>query len=366
MQASAELLLGRGVVAASPDTLERSILYWQYVALVAFVLLLYDIIISFDQEVTHIYGGRASIVQLLWFFRILVPVQLGVHALPTYWLNPPTWLCLVMLQHFDVWLGVVNLFTIQCLLALRTVAIYERSLKVSVFITILMVGSFASRLVIIIMSVLQFPDLKPFHVPNGTQLCLTPPVQISRNRFSAWCGPAIVDIVLYLMTVWRLYTRSPRSVPGIRRSNSLFSLLYRDGSIYFLVVAAALTITMIGFFNVYWAAAFSASDLYIATCSIACSRLILHLKERSKQAISGFKNPQGSWDPGFKLEVTKNATDLTRSEIVIGFGYDLPPSPPPMASSHSGEIESRSFGQRVDRPRWEGSFELRSLSQSIA
>jgi len=141
-------------------------------------------------------------------------------------------------------------------------------------------------------------------------------------------------------------------------------LLYRDGSIYFFVVVAAMIITVIGFYYQSLAAAFAASDLYISACSIACSRLILHLKERSWQATGETENAQGSWDLGFDWEVIKNPTNLTRGEISLGFGYD--PPPPPMASRHSGEIDSRPIGQRVDRPGCEGSFELRSLSQPIA
>jgi len=107
-------------------------------------------------------------------------------------------------------------------------------------------------------------------------------------NIAAFYGPVVVDAILYAMTVARILVQRSRcakvrmSLGWRKNGRSLFSVLYRDGSIYFLVVAIAMVITMLGFFYMPLTGPFTESDLYLAVCSIACSRLILHLMGRSR------------------------------------------------------------------------------------
>jgi len=294
-----------------------AVLNFQYVTLAAFVTLLYDIMITFNQEVIHIYGGRNSIVKLLWFLnRILVPVKLGAHLLVCFWENPAPSLCLSLSQNFANWVALANIFIIQCLLALRTAAIYERSLGVSVFISVLLIGSTISRIIILILNPIRNTPSKGS--ARGT-LCLDFP---NRTNAASFYAAVFLDAVLYTMTVVRLLVQSPQTFPGIQRKSTLFRLLFQDGSIYFLAVAAAMSMSVIGFFYRPFLGAFTESDLYIAACSIACSRLILHLKESSRQAIYRDLDIPSSWEAPFGLEDGIPSMRPTRSEMRFGFACD--------------------------------------------
>jgi len=124
--------------------------------------------------------------------------------------------------------------------------------------------------------------------PQGT-ICLdTSP----KEDIGAYAVLFAMDAILYLLTIIRLsklsprlYTQSAGSRAIARHFTSFFKLLIRDGSIYFLVVTLAAGATLGGFFYRPLLGPLTASELYLVVCSMACSRLILSLKESSRQAI---------------------------------------------------------------------------------
>jgi len=327
--------------------------------LAAFVTLLYDIMITFDQEVIHIYGGRNSIVKLFWFLnRILVPVKLGVHLLVCFWENPSSSFCHSLGQNFANWTVLANIFVIQCLLALRTAAIYERSLGVSVFISVLVFGSTISRVVILILNPIKnIPSQGSARGP----LCLDFP---NKTNAASFYIAVSLDAVLYIMTVARLLVQAPKSFPGIQRKSTLFRLLFQDGSIYFLAVAAAMSMAVIGFFYRPFLGAFTESDLYIAACSIACSRLILHLKESSRQAIYRDLDIPSSWEAPFGLEDGIPSMRPTRSEMRFGFGCDGSMLSA-QASGASEEIDISETERAVIQMNSNFSVELSSMRSTV-
>jgi hypothetical protein len=80
------------------------------------------------------------------------------------------------------------------------------------------------------------------------------------------------------------------------------------------------------------------SSLYIVACSIACSRLILHLKESSRQALYRNKDIPTSWGASFALEASVPSLGLRRSEMMFGFGSDRI-TPPNGVSGSFEEID---------------------------
>jgi len=251
-------------------------------------------------------------------------------------------------------MSLANVFFVQSLLGLRTIAIYERSYRVFLFVAILVIGSSISRVIVLIKNPVMIISAK---APPHGRMCLDFPVR--RNAVSFYT-PVAVDAILYLMTVLRLYhTQPPLPVPGVRRSSTLLSLLYRDGAIYFLAVASAMGLSVVGFYVPRLFGPFSASGLYIAACSIACSRLILHLKESSRRALYQNWRLSGSWYPPMEAIVPSR---LTRSEQILGFSFD---SPSPEASGSSEEIDMMPVEAEVPPetpPR--ASIELTSLGSA--
>jgi len=267
----------------------RAVLNQQFVSLAVFTAILYDILVTFDQEVQHFYVSSLSSVQVLWFLnRALVPAQIGVHILVTFLPHPSSSLCRIAGEYIGNWIGVVNLLVIQCSLALRTAAIYGRSPRIIFFLIGLLLASTTSRVTILAMHPIRNVSASVGQLPG---VCLDFPSQINS---AAFYGPVVLDAILYLMTVVKVVVQASRyarngirgtiGTARVREGESLFSVLYRDGSVYFLVVAVAMAITVIGFFNRRLLGAFTESDLYIAVCSIACSRLILHLKKSARRS----------------------------------------------------------------------------------
>jgi hypothetical protein len=102
-------------------------------------------------------------------------------------------------------------------------------------------------------------------------------------------------------------------------------------------------------------------SLYIVACSIACSRLILHLKESSRQAMYCNNDIPSSWKPPFGLEAGVPSLRLTVSEIRYGFGCDGA-TPPPEVSGSSEEIDITEGDGGEQRMISEVSIERSSLN----
>jgi len=310
------------------------------------------------------YNRRHSLVQILWFLnRILVPVQIVVHVLISFWPNPSIMLCRALGQTFGNWIGVLNIFIIQTSLALRTAAIYERSRRVSLFVATLVIGSTVSRIVILALRPIPNKPVKGF---SDVLVCLDFPF---RQNSASFFGPVFVDVTLYLMTVWRLYQQSPPNLgPQIRRTNTLFPLLYRDGAIYLFVVAAAMGMSVVGFFYRPLLGAFTESDLYIVACSIACSRLILHLKESSRRNSYRNRDMPSSWEPPFDLQAGLTPSRIiTPSELIFGSDADPSSDSSPVISGSSEEMQemhTRSGERGEGRTASENSAELRSFGST--
>jgi len=286
----------------------------------ALAALLYDIAITLDQEIVHFYRRKLSFVQVLWFLnRILVPVQAGAHILPLLWASRPATICPALGYIFNTWVGVFNLFIIQCSLATRTAAIYECAFGISAFIAFLVVASTASRITVLVLQPGSSKEIPAWRA-SGTELtlCVEP---LLRKNAASFAGPLILDATLYIMTVVRLKiqgSRQPKS--GVR---DLFAILFRDGSIYFFVVTLAMILSISGFFYVPLFGAFATSDLYIVACSISCSRLILHLKESSRRTVCQDQDIPCDWAPQSDIEMDGTQTmKLTRSELAFGFGCE--------------------------------------------
>jgi hypothetical protein len=104
----------------------------------------------------------------------------------------------------------------------------------------------------------------------------------------------------------------------------------------------------------------SSPSLYIVACSIACSRLILHLKESSRQALYRNKDMPTSWKPSFDFEASVPSLGLRRSGMMFGFGSERV-TPPSGISGSFEEIDMIDRDRGGQRSVLEISVELSSM-----
>lgn len=236
-----------------------------------YCLLVYDILLTFAKEIRHIYRSRASLVKLLWFLnRLLVPITLAVHFWNIFASDPSHKFC-HLTGSAALWLYSVNLFVIQSTLCLRVVAIYNRSMLTTWFIVFLLVASTASRVALFTLRpVKQIPLSRSL----GLTGCLDQP---SSDIAGAYWATLVLDTVLFVMTVLRVGNGIPDR--RVLQYAPIVVLLFRDGAIYFLIVVAAISLTVAGYYHFQLLGPCTSSFMVLGMLSTACSRLLLNLRE---------------------------------------------------------------------------------------
>ncbi|KAJ7744194.1 hypothetical protein B0H16DRAFT_1560449 [Mycena metata] len=175
------------------------------------VVLFYDIGVTFDEEVEHIWKQKWGFSTLLWFCLRYVPPLMQIVVLDA--LFDPSWTA-----------AVVCIGLVQCIFALRTYAMFGGKHSVLVAFALFIAGEvtfmafFISRTTIL-------PD------PPGVTGCAGGGVFGSRGAVAFWAPSFIFDIVIFAMTIYQSYKTFKGS-----RCLGLIGIMLRDGSLYFCVI----------------------------------------------------------------------------------------------------------------------------------
>lgn len=273
-----------------------------------YCLLIYDILLTSAKEVRHIYRSRASLVKLLWFLnRWLVPITLAVHFWNIFALDPSRKFCKVT-GGAALWLYSINLLVIQSTLCLRVIAIYNRSALTTWFILFLLTASTGSRVILFALR-----PVKQIPLPRSLGLtgCMDEP---SSDIAGAYWATLVLDTVLFVMTVLRMGSGIPDR--KVLRHAPIIVLLFRDGAIYFLIVVAAISLTVAGYYHFQLLGPCTSSFLVLGILSTACSRLLLNLREAVNPPTPLTSMGDGSQSVEFvrDLEAVTPILDSTSSE----------------------------------------------------
>jgi len=282
----------------------------KFVSLAIYTAVVWDIATTYAMEVRHVYRSRWTIIKVLWFLnRIGVPVTLGLHAINVFKSNPSPEYC-QMFGNSTIWSSVINIFVIQFTLCLRVNAIYQRTRSVTIITSLLLILSTLARILIF--------ALKPvFHSPSpvvpGFSVCLEfPDLTIA----GAYWAALILDTVLFIMIVVRIGNGIPDR--KALRHAPLIVLIFRDGAIYYGVVVVSIALTVAGYYSLALIGPCTSSYLFLGIMSIACSRLILNL--RNAVAPSATSASMSGRDAVFghpELLLTQHASQPNPEEIPL-------------------------------------------------
>jgi len=142
----------------------------------------------------------------------------------------------------------------------------------------------------------------------------------SSDIAGAYWATLVLDTVLFVMTVLRMGSGIPDR--AVLRHAPIVVLLFRDGAVYFLIVVAAISLTVAGYYHFQLLGPCTSSFLVLGILSTACSRLLLNLRE--------------AVNPPTPL------TSLTGRSEGVQFVRDLEAVSPIIDSSSSGESTSSS------------------------
>ncbi|TFK37171.1 hypothetical protein BDQ12DRAFT_608300, partial [Crucibulum laeve] len=199
------------------------------------VMLFYDIILTFGDEVERIWMRKYTPVTVLWFLnRYLSP--LGYIVIIVSFHDP--WSKSVCNRYvlYPEALKIVTAFTIGVIFILRLYAIYSRSKMVVGFACLVLAIELGIK-------IWAFTDGTSLILPPGLVGCILVGRSNTRIVFT-WIAELVFDSVVFFLTLWKTVSHN-----RVRRSNtmSLVTLVMRDGVVYFGIIFLVNLVTVLIF-----------------------------------------------------------------------------------------------------------------------
>jgi len=248
---------------------ENSVLT-QYVGVASFTMLVWDHIITFSDEVEYLWkGGKGLAVYLFFLNRYLIPLSFIVNL----WAYFSTSWTLRSCGHFVRYEGSMTMIGISIvflMMFLRIRALYARFLSIQAFV-------FALFLIFVGINAYVLSHGIPVHHPSyplvdSCTMIVDPKVGRVLASSTAWL-PLLYDTVVISLTVYRtassVYTRS---------TSNLFSVLFREGLLYYSVICTITLVLTIMINSTGQSIRNVASQLHLCLTVAMMSRITLHLR----------------------------------------------------------------------------------------
>ncbi|KAL4244468.1 hypothetical protein ABKN59_008683 [Abortiporus biennis] len=248
-----------------------------YLHLAGIVILYYDYLVTFSDEFNYMWFQGKRIPWFFFinrYFSILVDLSLGAAQLITYnsiekciTIHAISQTCLVIAQTI-----------VSVVLLMRTYVLYNRSWKILAFILVISSGLLA---VCIWALVTRKTGLRSSDTNSQIGCVIVETTSSELHIAGAWDALMAFDIMIFITIVVKTYTQRDVFRREGGRLKNLLQLVFRDGVIYFIVMAVANTANMVTFYTL---PPVLKSCLARVTSSISVtlvSRLILNLRIRA-------------------------------------------------------------------------------------
>ncbi|KAF9051462.1 hypothetical protein BJ165DRAFT_1524400 [Panaeolus papilionaceus] len=256
----------------------------QYFQGAGYVMLIYDHLITMDQEVERVWKQKISGASILFFLNRYGNALALIVLIESF--NDPSWPKEVCDRYvlFEGAQTIVLVAICELIMILRVFALYGRSISVLCFLMVLWCAQ-------VVLSVIGIHTgwAVPFP-PNvhGLGACIldgTSPLFLC-----LWVAPLTTDTCIFLLTVWR--TRS--YIFSRTRSTPIIQIFLRDGTIYFFIIFSANFLN----FLIYVIAppdlkAVGACFSQLIT-SVMVSRLVLNLRSVSTEKVDSHYLPSSA------------------------------------------------------------------------
>jgi len=198
----------------------------KYTFVAAVVLLLYDTIINFSDEINMIWLQRWSVGKVLY---IITRYSCFLDAIVVLWYNFATNLssesCRVLYEMTN-WLMTFGVIICQIVFIIRTYAIWGRSTSVLAYLCLVLVTA-------IVVSVVELnkSNISVIFVPSPSSMVVPCVPILGNNRlFICFFFVMVVELNILCLSLVKGFSQWRRS------STPLVHTLYRDGVVYFAVL----------------------------------------------------------------------------------------------------------------------------------
>ncbi|KAJ6613194.1 hypothetical protein B0H10DRAFT_2049864 [Mycena sp. CBHHK59/15] len=244
----------------------------RYLILVPFTILLYDYVLTLDQEVARFWCKGLTWGSFFFYLNRYTSLFGTIPILVEFFLtttDPSKKAMCKGFESYHQYFALLSQVMVAIMLIMRTYALYERKKIVLAFTILVTVGAAAFALWVLFTGVTHdtlSSELRAFGCPSAT------PHDTNLRTAAAWSGLLIFDVMIFSLTLYKALTHHARR-------GDLLTVLIRDGSVYFslMIVSNACNIgtyTMSGPLL-----SGSATSLTNVVSSVMISRLMLNLRD---------------------------------------------------------------------------------------
>jgi len=250
-------------------TLFKSRVAFQYMEVASIALVVYDYLLTIDDEIDLIWKRTKNLSSVLFFFTRYLPFIDGVVTLlEAVFPNPPASVCRTLVG-FRVWLYLFSLIIVQSILVQRTTAIWGQSDKIGSSLFVFMMICFAGMGFIgeqFLESLVFGPSPNPATISG----CIK--TASSRTIWISYLILTILETVIFVLTTFKA-ARQERC-----KRSPLFIRIYHDGAFIYgcVCVISVINIMVINFAPADGSNAFN--GLHRVLHAILAERLVLRIK----------------------------------------------------------------------------------------
>jgi len=248
----------------------QDLMVFKLYSLATFVLLTYDIIITFGNEVEYIWKRKLTPFTLLWFLIRYVPLM--GFAFITVVLHDERWSADARVcDKIALFPGILGIFTttvIGIIFIIRLYATYAANKAILCSMTLLLT-------VVQAVKIWAFTSGKRLQLPPGVPGCIITPGGSNVRFTCTWIAELLFDFVVLVLTLYRAITFNCTTGGGM---GTLWKLIVRDGVVYFAVIFASDLANVLAF--LLYPADLKAlnTSFTISINPLMVSRLILNLR----------------------------------------------------------------------------------------
>ncbi|KAL4244471.1 hypothetical protein ABKN59_008685 [Abortiporus biennis] len=281
----------------------------QYCRLIGSVILYYDYLLTFDDEVRYIWGRKGSTLWIFYINRYFSTIALIVSMIglfPTASLSSET-ICSKFETYEQVTIVIAQLITSVTLL-LRTFALYTQSRKILAII--LSIG--LPLIGLIVWSVANQHADSQVTLFIGCLVIGTETQNVKSRLGFAWVALIPYEILIFLLTIIKTYRgRNVTYHAAAGHVGGLVELMCRDGAIYFAIMIWFNIANTVTFYIGSPALQGCLSRLASSVSVSLISRLIINLR---KQYLAGMPQAETLPDPNvnvLSLSIPYNYRDIS-------------------------------------------------------
>ncbi|KAJ7041564.1 hypothetical protein C8F04DRAFT_1079269 [Mycena alexandri] len=243
----------------------------RYLILIPFTIVVYDYALTVKQEVARFWGPKLTWGTALFYLNRYsalfgtMPVVIEYFMTTT---DPKRIALCHALSRYHTYFALLSQILVAVMLIMRTYALYERN-KYTLLLT---VGVTLAAIIVALSVTLTGSDLNTLDAHLRTFGCPSPTPHATNLRdAAAWGGMLVFDVMIFSLTVYKALKHDVRA-------GSLFSVLLRDGSLYFIIMIASNAVNIGTYTMAGPILSGCGTTMTNALSSVVISRLMLNLR----------------------------------------------------------------------------------------